>query len=225
MSHTLITGLGDLSAELGETSTNKTSARIKHYNDAVVDFANEKKWSFLVAKDTSLTTENGTKSYNIPISVKNKWRAPGAVKEITIGASTVPILPISWDERNDAKYSGNNHFYVDPEENQITFTKDITSQGEVITIYFWYIPDRLADPNDLTSVFPIPDRYRKVISTLAAAYVQWSRYLDGQGNRLFNLYNRMIGKAGLQQAELHRGQIKRFPNLLAWRGYKRIYPK
>lgn len=217
----LTTGLSDLSKELGETTTNTTARRIGHYGDAVVEFANAKKWPFLIKKDITLTTLANTKTYTIPEGVLADWRSPGGIKEIYIGSSTTPVLPMEYVNRSIA---GNElQFYLDPEETQITFTKDLGAAGQVITIHYYYIPLRITDLEDEDG-YPIPERYRKIVATLAGAYVQWSRYLESQGNRLFNVYQRMLGEVSGQQSERNSGAPKNLPHPLAYRGFKRTYP-
>ncbi len=217
----LQTGLSDLSRELNETNVNSTTARIGHYNDAATDFSKERKWPFLVKKNESLTTLASTKTYTIPSAVLADWRSPGAIKAIHIGTSE--YLPIDWEDRNDSKYDGGKFFYIDPEETQITFMADLGTAGQTITIHYYYIPARQTDVT--AGSFPLPDRYRKEIAVLAAAYVQYSRYLDAQGNLKMNLYNQMMGKAKYQQAETHRKKPRKLQHFLAYRGFRRTYPR
>lgn len=213
-------GLTDLSRELGESQTNQTSPRIKSYNDAVVEFANEKKWLFLIKKNETLLTIASTTTYNIPAAILADWRSPGAIKAIYIGASE--FKPIDWEDRNSDEYDEENVFYIDPEETQITFKKDLGNAGQTITIHYYYIPARTEDLT--TGSFPIPDRYRKPIAVLAAAFVQWSRYLTAQGNRLYNYYTILVGKIRRNQNETHRFKTKKLQHYLQYRGYKRTYP-
>lgn len=221
MSINLTDGLDDLSKELGESSANQTSRRIQHYNDAVQDFSGERKWPFLVKKNEDLTTIADTKAYNIPSGMSDaRW--PGAIKYIFVGTDTDEYIPIDYEKRGDASLVGKKYFYIDPETTQIIFMGDLGAAGQTITIHYFYIPART---EDLTTpgTFPIPDRYRKVISTLAAAYVQWGRYLEAQGNRLYNMYSRMLGKTTNQQAERPNKQPRRLEHPLAYRGFKRTY--
>lgn len=221
MAISLQTGLSDLSRELNETNVNVTVPRIGHYNDAVTDFAKERKWPFLVKKNEELLVLANTKVYTIPASVLADWRSPGAIKAIHIG--TGEFLPIDWEARNDARYTGKNFFYIDPEETQITFTADLGAAGAAISIHYYFIPAR--QTNLESGTFPMPDRYRKEIQVLAAAYVQYSRYLDAQGNLKMNLYNRMMGKAVYQQSETHRNKPRKFQHFLQHRGFRRTYPR
>lgn len=220
MAHTLQTGLSDLSKELGETTVNTGGIRIRAYNDAVIDFANEKKWPFLVKENALLSTQVGVNDYSL--SSISDMRFPGPIKEIYLGDDTEPFLPIDWDERNNSKYVDGKFFYIDPSDGTLTFKGDITDV-KVIHIWYYYIPSRIEDAGSV-GTFPIPDRYRKAVATLAAAYVQWSRYLDAQGNRLFNIYERMVGKITDQQSERNKYQPRKFPHYLQWRGYRRRYP-
>jgi len=219
MSVTLQNGCGDLSRELGEATPNVTTPRLNHYNDAVIDFANERKFPFLIKENATITTDgNALNRYSI--SAITDIRQPGGIKEITLGTSTEPILPIDWSKRNDAQYVSGNFFYITPDELYIVFTKTVTT-GQLIHMWYYYIPARTTD---LAGTFPIPDRYRKVVATLAAAYVQWGRYLDGQGNRLFNLYNKRLAGVVDQQSEENTGNPKRIQHYLKYVGFKRKYP-
>lgn len=221
MAVSLTSGLSDLSKELGETNTNTGTRRIQHYNDAVVDFANDRKWAFLVKENTELSTVSGDQSYAIPAAVLADWRSPGAIKEITLGDGETPIKPIDWDQRGDARFDGKNYFYINPEETTIYFKVAIDAVYTV-HIHYYYIPARTTDTTSGT--FPIPDRYRKAVALLAAAYVQWSRYLDQQGNRLFNLYAKMVGGIAQQQSERHNYKPRSLPHYLHYRGFRRTYP-
>jgi len=221
MAVSLTNGLSDLSKELGETNTNTNTRRIQHYNDAVVDFANERKFPFFVKENTELATVSGDQDYAIPAAVLADWRSPGAIKEITLDDDTTPIKPIDWDQRDDPRYDGKNYFYINPEETRIYFKATI-SAVYTVHIHYWYIPARTTDLE--AGSFPIPDRYRKAVAVLAAAYVQWSRYLEQQGNRLFNLYVKLVGGIAIQQSERHKYKPRSLPHYLQWRGFKRTYP-
>lgn len=214
----LSNGLSDLSKELGESTTNTAARRIQHYNDAVIDFAGERRWKFLVKENTTLTTAVGDQDYAIPVAVLADWRTPGAIKEITLGSDTIPIKPIDWEERGDPRYAGGNFFYINPEETTLYFKKEITAT-ETIHIHYYYIPERIEDTEDVDT-FPIPERYRKIVGTLAAAYAQWGRYLEQQGNRLFNTYTKMLQSKAIQQEERHQFKPKRLPHYLQWRGHR-----
>lgn len=222
MSVTLTTGLSDLSKELGETTTNTTARRIGHYNDAIVDFFNERKWPFSVKENTDLSTVVGTQSYSIPAAVLADWRSPGAIKEITIGDSEDPIKPIDWEERNNTAFDNKNYFYINPEETTIYFKCEITA-ASTVHIHYHHIPARITD-TESSDTFPLPDRYRKAVGVLAGAYVQWSRYLEQQGNRLFNLYTKLVGNIAEQQSERHKFKPRSLPHYLKYRGFKRTYP-
>jgi len=214
----LIAGLGDLSKELGETSANQTPNRIKHYNDAVVAFAQERKWPFLSKKDSSLQTVAGTQKYSL--ATITDMRKPGGIKEIQIGddsESNAPFLPIDYEQRHSA--SG-KFFYIDEETNEVCFVGGITTTGDAINIRYYYIPARITDVAD-TVGFPIPDNFSKAIGTLAAAYVQWARYLDAQGNRLYNMYERLLNKASFQQSERNKMNPRKMEHPLRWRGFRR----
>jgi hypothetical protein len=206
---TLITGLNDLSAELGESTTNTTTKRITSFNHAVVMFSEEKKWKFLVKKNTTLTTVNGTKSYALPAGMSDR-RMPNGIRAIYIGTSTIPVDP--------QKYS------LDEDEVNLLFEDAPAETGLTITIYYYYIPARLTDTTDVATLIPIPDSKRKIIATLAAAFVQWSRYLDAQGNRFFNLYQKLVVGATGQQSEQNTGNPKRAKHYLQRIGFRRTYP-
>lgn len=213
-------GLSDLSRELGESTTNTTSRRVEHYGDAVVAFANEKKWPFLRKKSTDLTTAANTTSYDIPAGMSDaRW--PGAIDQIYIGTDEDPYLPIDYDKRGDPAYTDGKYFYVDPEFTQITFLTDQTA-GQTIAIHYFYIPARTSDTTNGT--YPIPDRYRKPIATLAAAFTQWSRYLEAQGNRLFNVYQRQLSGVVDQQNETISKKPKTLVHYLQYLGFRRTYP-
>lgn len=220
MSHTLTVGLTDLSRELGETTVQTGPTRIRAYNDAIIDFANEKKWPFLVKESVALATQVGVKTYSL--TGISDMRFPGPVKEIYLGDDTTPYTPIEWADRNNADIEDGKHFYLNPDETSLTFKGDITAV-KTIHLWYYYIPARIEDTNS-SSLFPIPDRYRKVVATLAAAYVQWSRYLDAQGNRLYNFYEKMVGKVKDQQSERNAKSPMKLPHYLKFRGFRRTYP-
>ena len=90
MSHTLTVGLTDLSRELGETTVQTGPTRIRAYNDAIIDFANEKKWPFLVKESVALATQVGVKAYSL--TGISDMRFPGPVKEIYLGDDTTPYV-------------------------------------------------------------------------------------------------------------------------------------
>lgn len=223
MANTLTTGLSDLSSELGESNTNTTTRRIKAYNDAVQDFANERKWPFLTKRAVLTTTQSGVQYYSL--SSLTDRRMPGDIKEVFIGddSSDNRFQPIKYEERHDPLYDGQKVFWVDDELDRIYFKKDIATAGDNIVLRYWYVPARIEDTAS-QSTFPIPDRFRKTVAILAAAYVQYSRYLDQQGNRLMNLYNDRIGKTTYQQSENHRGGKKKLQHYLQYRGFRRRYP-
>ena len=217
MSITLIQGLTDLSKELGESITNTTTRRIAHYNDAVQEFANERKWKFLLKENTDLNTGDGASA--IDISGITDIRMPGGIKEILIGDSDTPILPVEYKDRNTV--GSYNRFYISPDEQELHFTKEVDT-SETLTILYYYIPARITETTS-SDTFPIPSRYRKALGTLGAAFVQWSRYLDGQGNRLLNIYNRLLEKIEANQSEHNDGMTRKIPNPRAWAGYSRTY--
>lgn len=218
MAITLTQGLSDLSKELNETNVNTAQARISHYNDAVIEFFGERKWPFAIKKDNTLTTSSGDQAYSI--THLTDMRGPGGIKEVFITETGKPFTPIDYGDRHNDAYSGKSYFYEDPEQGTITFTNDITTDGDPITIYYYHIPARIESTASL-STFPIPDRYRKAVATLAASFVQRSRYLEGPANSLFNLYERMIGKITLQQSERTSNGPRKFPTFLQWRGFRR----
>lgn len=205
---TLITGLNDLSGELGESTVNSTTKRITAYGHAVVTFAKAKKWPFLVKSNSTLLTTAGVQTYALPAAMDDR-RKPNGIKAIYIGTATEPL-------------SGND-YYFDEDESNLIFTRSINVTGQAIKIYYYYIPARLTDISDTTTLYPIPDSMRKIISTLAAAYVQWSRYLDAQGNRLYNLYQKLLVETIAQQNETNTGGPRKVEHFLKRIGFKRIY--
>ncbi|OGI28081.1 MAG: hypothetical protein A2184_01070 [Candidatus Moranbacteria bacterium RIFOXYA1_FULL_44_7] len=219
MAISLTNGLSDTSRELGETVTKQTTRRIESYNDAIQDFANDSKWPFLVKKDESLTTISGQNNYSL--AGITDIRKPGGIKLITIG--TTDYSPIDYTDRNDDRYDGGKYFYLDPDDGQFTFMTDITTTGTTITIWYYYIPARITSVTAVET-FPIPDRYRKVIAVLAGAYVQWSRYLEAQGNRLYNLYTKLVRNVGLQQSERNSNHPRKLQHFLQHKGFQRTYP-
>ena len=220
--HVLTTGLSDQSKELGETTVVSTPIRIRTYNDAVVDFANERKWPFLVKENAAKSTIVGVNTIDISDITDMRW--PGPIKEILLGSETEAYLPINWEDRNDIRYSSGKYFYISPDEATLTLKGDLMTEILVVHIWYYYIPVRIEDTTSATT-FPIPDRYRKAVAILGAAYVQWSRYLDVQGNRLFNIYEKMIGKITDQQSERSDRNPKRLQHYLQFIGFRRTYPK
>lgn len=214
---TLSEGLQDISKELGESTTDTSTRRIQHYNDAIQEFANERKWKFLVKQNTSLDTGDGVSA--IDITSITDIRMPGGIKEITIAGVTDPFLPIKYEDR--LNYSNRNRFYITPDEQTIKFTKELEA-SKTISMWHWYVPSRIEDTAS-ESTFPVPTRYRKALGTLGACFVQWSRYLDGQGNKLLNVYNRLVEKIENNQSELNSGTPATIPNPMAWRGQLRTY--
>ena len=105
MSVTLTNGLLDLSSELGETTTNTTTPRVNSYNDAVVQFFNEKKWPFSLKTDTTTTTTSGTQTYNLPMT---DLRLPGGIKLVQIGSTD--YLPIEYEDRNKSNFDNGSYF-------------------------------------------------------------------------------------------------------------------
>lgn len=216
MSVTLTTGLADLSRELGETTTNTTTDRINHYNDAVVALFNAKKWPFALKKDTTQTTTSGTNTYTIPVS---DWRTPGGIKYIMLG-STV-YKPIDWEEREEDKFDGGEYFYINPEGTQITFLKDVTTTGTTITYYYFAIATRQVAGGTFSL---LPDRYRKAVAYLAASFVLRGRHMNGEANDRFKLYQLEIQDASLQQSERTSNLPRSFGHYLKFRGFARRYP-
>lgn len=214
---TLPEGLADLSKELGESTTNTGTRRIQHYNDAVQDFANDKKWPFLTKENTSLTTGDGSSA--IDISGITDIRMPGGIMEITVTGYSDPFLPVPWKDRHVE--STKNRFYITPDEQSLKFTKELNASA-ALDIWYWYIPERITDTASVSS-FPIPSRYRKAVGTLAAAYVQYSRYLDGPGSRLINFYERLLERVETNQAETNQGTPKRIQNPMSYMGRLRDY--
>jgi len=224
MSIKLLDGLSDLSKELGETNTNSTTNRIRHYNDAIQAFFAEKKWSFSTKKDESLATVAGEQRYNLDLITD--IRQPGGFKEIMIGADAEDnpaYTPIDYEQRHMPQFRGQKYFYYDQETNDIVFLTEIAQTGLAITIRYYFVPERIEDTGSADE-FPCPDKFRKIIATLAAAYVQWARYLDAQGNRLFNMYDRLLNKTSFQQEERNRNNPRKMEHPLRWRGFKRTYP-
>lgn len=215
----LSTGLSDQSKELGETTTVTAPIRIRSYNDAVIEFANERKWPFLVKENTALSTVVGNNDITITSITDMRW--PGPIKEIYLGTDTEPYLPIPWEDRNNSKYDSGKFFYIKPDQSTVVL-KGTISSIQTIHLWYYYIPVRIEDIASVAT-FPIPDRYRKIVATLGAAYVQWSRYLDAQGNRLFNIYERMLGKTINQQSERNDKGPKTLQHYLQFRGFRRTY--
>jgi hypothetical protein len=224
MSIKLIDGLADLSKQLGETTTNQTSPRIRHYNDAVQAFFAEKKWSFSTKKDESLVTVANQNRYSL--DGITDIRTPGGIKEVQVGADAndnPAYVPIDYEQRHAQQFQGQKYFYIDVETNDIVFLSNISQNDLTITIRYYFIPERIEDLAS-SDEFPCPDKFRKIIATLAAAYVQWSRYLDAQGNRLFNMYDRLLNKTSFQQEERNRNNPRKMEHPLRWRGFRHTYP-
>lgn len=215
---TLVQGLADLSKELGESTTNTSTRRIAHYCDAIQEFANEKKWPFLVKLNNDLVTaaSNGA----VDITSVTDIRMPGGIQEITVDGEDNPFLPI--DYKNRMYPPNDNRFYITPDEQSIKFTKELAA-GLTISMWHWYVPERIEDLNSLES-FPIPARYRKALGTLAGAFVQYSRYLDAQGGRMINIYNRLLAKIEGNQSERNSGTPATMPNPMSFHGPMRRYP-
>lgn len=221
----LTTGLADLSKELGETTANQTPNRIKHYNDAVQAFFAERKWAFSKKKDdTSLVTVAGLQRYSL--AAITDIRMPGGINEIQVGPDTegnLPFTPVSFDQRHNEAFSGKKFFYIEEETNELVFLGEITEAGLAIAIRYHFIPARIESTSDIVG-FPLSDQHRKLVATLAAAYVQWARYLDAQGNRLYNMYERLLQKTGFQQSERNANNPRKMEHPLRWRGFRRTYP-
>lgn len=220
----LTNGLADLSKELGETTANQTPNRIKHYNDAVQAFFSERKWKFSKKKNTSLVTVSGQQRYDL--SSITDIREPGGINEIQVGPDTednLPFTPVDFEQRHNPSYKGKKFFCIEEESNELVFLGDISEGGLTITIRYHFIPARIESVSDVVG-FPLPDQYRKTVATLAAAYVQWARYLDAQGNRLYNMYERLLQKTGFQQSERNARNPRRMEHPLRWRGFRRTYP-
>lgn len=218
MSVLLSTGLADLSRELGESTVKTDTARIGHYGDAVVEFFGEKKWPFAIKHDTTLTTQIGVNNYSL--TTITDLRQPGGIKLVTI--NNIDYLPTRYEQRNDSRYDHNNWFYLNEEET-ILYLKGTPTDVYSIDICYWYIPARTTDVT--AGTYPTPDRYRKTVAYLAAAYVQWSRYLTTLGDAKYNMYLRGIGKATRQQAERHQGNPRNISHFLSRIGYRRTYPR
>lgn len=217
MSYSLTNGLNDLSRELGESSVNITLPRIRHYGDAVVQFAKDRKWSFLCKENTTIPT---TTSQSYDTSSITDMRRPGGIKEITIGDSSDPYLPVDYDQRNDSRIANRKRFYMKPDETTLVFVGDLTA-GQTIHIWYYYIPARTEDTT--AGTYPIPDDKRKIVATLAAAYVQWGRYLEAPGNRLYNLYTKMIDQEVTLDSERNSGNPRKLVHYLQRIGFRRSY--
>lgn len=216
----LINGLADLSKELGETSANQTPNRVKHYNDAVQEFFNERRWPFSTKIDSSLITTAGEQRYDL--SGITDMRKPGGIKEVTIGeeaSDNLPYLPVPFSSRYMPQYRGRKFFYIDDESNEIVFLGTISETGLYVNIRYYFVPARAEVVS--SGSFPFPDQFRKTVATLAAANVQWGRYLDSQGNRLYNMYQRLLNKVDFQQAERSAGNPRRIGHPLGWLGFRR----
>lgn len=222
MSHTLTTGLTDTARELGESSAtiNTGAVRIRAYNDAILHFVLQKKWPFLIKSNATISTAANVKTYSL--STITDMRHPGAIYEVYLGSETTPYIPIEWKNRNNDEYVGGRYCYLTPDNANLVFVGDITSV-KVITIWYYYLPARIEDSGSV-SLFPIPDSFRKAIATLAAAFIQYSRYLDSQGNRLFNMYEKMVGMIEYQQSERSVGNKMKIEHPLKRFGMRRIYP-
>lgn len=224
MSHTIGTGLADLSRELNESTTVTDSKRVGHYNDAVAWFASEKKFPFLRKLNSSFNTNDIASDGGLDISTITDMREPGGIYELYIdGQSNDPYIPIEFDVRNQSRYTNKKFIYLNPTGDTIYF-KATPDSNKTIYLWYYFIPARITDTNDTSSTFPIPDRYRKVVATLAAAFVQWSRYLDAKGNLLFNVYQQMVGQVEQQQGERHKGMPKSLQHTLQYKRFKRSYP-
>lgn len=219
MGYTLSTGLSDLSRELNESSVVSDTKRIGHYNDAVTWFCNEKKWQFLLKLNNSKTTSGNS----IDISDITDMRQPGGINELYIDSpSNDPWIPIEWERRNQSRYTGGRFIYLSPDEQTLYF-KSTPDAGKTVYLWYFHVPARITDTASVAT-YPIPDRYRKVVATLGAAFVQWSRYLDAKGNTLWNLYNTMVGNVEYQQGERHKNMPKQLPHFLQHKQFKRSYP-
>lgn len=224
MSIKLIDGLSDLSKELGETSANTTTNRIRHYNDAMLAFFTERKWPFGTKKNSTLTTVKNQAKYSL--ATITDIRMPGGIKEIQIGDDAVDnpaYIPLSYSQRHMPQFQGQRYFYIDEETNELVFISIPDTTGLAINIRYFYVPERI-ESLDSTDEFPVPDQFRKLVATLAAAYVQWGRYLDAQGNRLYNMYERLLVKTETQQAERNNMNPRKFEHPLRWKGFRRVYP-
>jgi hypothetical protein len=133
---------------------------------------------------------------------------PGGIKEITVAGESDPFLPVKYEDRSQV--TGRNRFYITPDEQSLKFTKDIAA-SQVISMWYYYIPARIEDTTSVET-FPVPARYRKALGTLGGAFVQWSRYLDMQGNRMLNVYNRLVEKIETNQSERNDGVPNTMPN-------------
>lgn len=213
---TVLEGLNDTSRKLNENTVVQTTLRKGLYADAVEYFCNFKKWKFLLKEDDSLTT---TSSRTYSITTITDIRFPGGIKEITIGDSGLAILPIDWEDRNNEQYTNELRFYVTPDEASIVFTQDVTA-GETIHIWYYQVPSRKTENTD---TYPIPQRYRGALGELAAAYVQYARYLDAQADKKYNLFLRQLETIENNQTERNYGNPKKFGNYLQRINFRRIY--
>lgn len=221
--YTLQTGLGDLSRELNENSTNTGTKRIGNYNDAVIEFFNEKRWPFAVKTNTALTTTQGLQTYDISAITDMRW--PGPIKEIFFGDDTAAnsgFKPVDYENRHDGDVANGSFFYVDESTGELTFLKEVAEGGKTISIRYWFTPARV---ETLEGIILVPERYRTAVALLAASKAQGSRYLSGEAARLYNLYIRQLNSIQYQQSERSRNGNRRFPHPLRRAGFRRTYPR
>lgn len=220
MSVTLTQGLSDLSRSLGESTVNQTTQRIGHYNDAIIEFFNERKWPFAVKLNSDLSSAAGDLDYDIS-SIEDR-RLPGAVKEVTLGALDGVFTPINWADRFDSRYDSGKYIYEDPTQDTLYFKSD-PGGAYAINIYYYHIPARIEDTASVLT-FPLPTRYRKAVALLGAAHVQYSRYLTADGDKKMRLYKDLLQMITDQQSERNTGNPRKFGNPMRRWGFRRTYP-
>ena len=216
MSYTLQQGLEDLSTILNESTTQTSTARKNHYNEAVQEFCNERKWPFTIKKHTDTTVADQA-DYDLPSDI----REPGGLIEVLIGNQE--YKPIPFNDRLDSKYSSGYYYCVYPENDnrKIKFIPTPSSSGDTITIRYFSVPSRVTD---LNGTLDIPDRYRRPIALLAAEFVSRAKRQHATANNFRVLYDRAIEKITVQQAERHKKLPRTFGHYLKYIGFKRTYP-
>ena len=154
--------LQQVSYELGEETTDASSARLSYFNKAVHFYFSKHPWKFRIKSyDLTLTT---SKEYDLTSLISDYDTTFGLY--LVEDENGKQIEPIDFFDKN--KTLTDVYYYLTPNKKSIGFTS--VEADKIYKIYYYAVHINVSDA-DATLNIPIPEAHSKPIQTLILFHV------------------------------------------------------
>lgn len=217
---TILPFLTEVSVQLGETTTDVSTARITMANRSIRHTFEQYSWSFR-RKELSLTTTVGVQEYdltdiaNVP---DNDYDTQFGLYEVWNG--TTRLDPILYERRGD--YTNSDCFTLTPDNHSIVFS---SSQTSATTYTIWYYARHVdVSSTGTTLKLSIPENFLVPVCTYIRHLVHDRKRQRNDARNMILDYQEQISDLQMSQVKSKaRGLKRNITNPIQYTRYTRRY--